>query len=85
MLKDDNAHRSTVSLSLLLIIGSCLSALIQYIALPYDNTALISLSNRALLVLWIVVIGMALFQRLIKPIPGKLGSLLLIVLFSSVS
>ena len=85
MLKDYNAPKSTVSLSLLLIIGSCLSVLIQYIAMPYGNATLISLSNRALLVLWIVVIGMAVFQRLIKPIPGELGSLLLIVIFSSVS
>lgn len=85
MLKDNTAPRSTVSLSLLLIIGSCMSALIQFIALPYDNATLISLSNRFLLVLWIVVIGIALFQRLLKPIPGELGSLLLIIIFSAVA
>lgn len=64
---------------------SCICSWVQLIALPYKNAFLMSLSNRALLFLWLIGAGYALFRRLLRPIPAKSISLLLVIIFSLVA
>ena len=74
-----------VNFSFLVILSSCLCLLIQFYSLPYSKTGWISLSNRILLIIWIVVIGIVLFKRMIKPISGEAIYVVLIAVWTVVS
>lgn len=81
-MKRRNNISATNVLYPIVLIGSCLFSLLQMYALPHSEAFLIALSNRTILILWIIGIGLALFKRMTRPIPSESAPLLVIAAFS---
>lgn len=77
--------RTAMTPSLLLVILSCLCSWLNLMALPYMNTGVMSLSNRGLLAIWIVGIGIALIRRSRMPFPRDTVWVLVVIGFSVAS
>lgn len=74
-----------VSRSLFFIVASCACSLIHLNALPYNVSSQIMMSNRILLVVWIIAIGGQIFHRLTRPVPKKYASLLILIVLTAIS
>lgn len=69
----------------LMIVASCICFVIQLYAVPRRNASLMSLSNQALLLLWLGVGGVRVIWRLAKAFPAKLISFVWLLLFTFAS
>lgn len=67
------------------IVISCICALMQLYALPRSLTRWISLSNRVLMVVWIVFIGWAVLKKVEQRYPAKLVGGLVLAVFSAIA
>lgn len=78
-------NKSKRDYSLILITISCICALIQLAAMPYNQQFLMQWSNRAMLAIWIVIVGCMLINRFLQQIPRKLLLLVAVVVFVSIA
>lgn len=69
----------------LMIVASCICFVIQLYAVPRHNAGLMSLSNQALLLLWLGVGGVRIIWHLAKAFPAKLISFVWLLLFTVAS
>ena len=76
-------NKSKRDYSLILITISCICALIQLAAMPYNQQFLMQWSNRAMLAIWIVIVGCMLVNRFLQQIPRKLLFLVAVFVFVS--
>lgn len=69
----------------IVVLASCMCALVQLYALPNGNDSLVSLSVRVLQLIWLLAGGMALYYRLKEPLPKKMADILVVLILSCVS
>lgn len=65
--------------------ASAVCALVQLYALPRSMTRWMSLSNRVLMILWIVFVGWAVVKRVEQRFPARLGGGLMVIVGSFVA
>lgn len=68
-----------------LIAASCICILAQFYALPHQLEVLTMLSNRCLLVLWIIITGVLVVRRLASPVSKSFVSALVLIIFACLS
>ncbi len=74
--------KSALECSYYAVVASCICALVQLYALPRDMFSLISLSNRVLMIIWIVFVGAALIKKLEQRFPVRVAGALVLVILS---
>ena len=81
-------NRSTVKkrdFSFWMIVVSCVCTIAQFYALPHGISFLALLSNRCLLLIWILVFGLIVGKRMATPFPRRMVSAVLLIVLSLLS
>ncbi len=78
-------QKRALDCSYIAVVVSCICALIQLYALPRNLTQWISLSNRVLMILWIVFVGWAVLKKVEQRYPARLAGALVLVALSAIA
>ena len=78
----EHNRKKPITPFLFLITASCVCALLYLYALPNSITWLIELSNRGLLIMWIIGGGYVLFRQVIESVPKTVASTLVLAGFT---
>ena len=62
-------NEKKLDLSLVMVVITCVSILLQLYALPRQLDSLVSITARLLLILWLLFTGISILSRLSRPIP----------------
>jgi len=79
------SQKKALDCSYYAIVISCICALIQLYALPRDMLSWISLSNRVLMIIWIVFVGWAVLKKVEQRFPAQLSGALALVIMSAMA
>ena len=80
-----NYHRIKYDEAFVVIIASCVCSLLQLFFMPRGNNAVVSISVRALQLVWLLAAGRLLLARVKEPFSVKMVGLLLLMLCSALS